>query len=128
MPRISKAPEVRAALPGTQAEIAERTGIPQNTVSCILRKMEASREVSASGNKRPHVYALVTGPVAPVDVADDDDADDTEATARDLEKSRAWLKDWRPSRDPMVAAMFGPGVVATGEKPRQRLPESASSY
>lgn len=117
MARQSKSPEVLAALatPGTQADIAERTGLKQCTASYILRKMEAHREVCVDRKGWPYVYTLAPTAEAPVVVAADDavDDDDTEATALDLQKSRAWLKDWRPSRDPMVAAMFGPRATAT---------------
>ena len=125
MARQSKTPEVRSALatPGTQADIVQRTGLTQIVVSYILRKMEACRDVRVNRERRPHFYALIAGPTAaPVDVAAGDVVDDEDAAdlAHDLKKSRAWLKDWKPSRDPLVAAMFGPGANPTGKRRASR--------
>lgn len=89
--------------PGTAADLAKRTFLPQRTVLVLLRDMADKSEAHVSaGSIRSGVWQHGPGPDVP-----DDSQDDAQQEARDLQGGRAWLKTWKPCRDPLTAAFFG---------------------
>lgn len=93
------------AKPGTAADLARRTFLPQRTVLVLLRDLDDKGEAHVnSGGRRSGVWEYGPGP----DAQDDDGEDEARAAARDIERGRSWLQTWVPSRDPLTAAFFGP--------------------
>lgn len=119
---------ILAMLPSTQLRIHKRTKISQATISRWLADLVECEEAHIGGWQRsptggPFAAVYHPGPgeeapcrLQPLSVKElsrryyKRKKDEAAQHLRDIEKSRAWIADFIPQRDPLTAALFGPAL------------------